>query len=62
MNHSTITDNGTLVSLDDPKKRIAKLEKLLQKAADCLKDAHMEKRLRSDINAAITEGESWWAP
>lgn len=32
MRHSTITDNGTLVSLDDPKKRIAVLEAERDKA------------------------------
>ena len=48
--------------VDREKARIAKLEaekkrlqKLLRKAAACLKAAHMEKRLRCDIDAALED-------
>ncbi len=37
------------------RSRITELNRLLRKASGCLKDAHMEKRLRSDIDAAIGE-------
>jgi len=43
------TDHETLET------RCAELEGLLRKAAACLKAAHMEKRLRCDIDAALED-------
>ena len=41
-----------IAELEAEKKR---LQKLLRKAAACLKAAHMEKRLRCDIDAALED-------
>lgn len=57
MRHSTITDNGTLVSLDDPKKRVAELEaanERLQTMARGIVAEFVPLRYKGEAHKAIT--------
>jgi len=47
-----VSMQNDIAELEAEKKR---LQKLLRKAAACLKAAHMEKRLRCDIDAALED-------
>ena len=48
---------GTAYLIQDLARHLATAEKLLRKAAGCLLDAHMEKRLRLDIAECLKRSE-----
>lgn len=56
--HYRLTMRGAREAVRDmwkTQRRLTTAEKLLRKAANCLKAAHMEKRLRSDIAELLEE-------